>query len=112
MESGNLKNVYIRRDAPEGGEDIPLSELQREQQQDDSPRLESKSLSPAGAATSETAYERSASFSGEHAVISSPASGERPEGSEVNKQGAAFDAAAQQEEDLPAWSDANAEGGC
>ena len=110
MESGNLKNVYIRNDASEGGEDIPLSELQSKQQQHDSPQPELEGLSPANAAMSKSTYEQSASFSSEHAAMSSPASGAFSKGGDVNKQGAGIGAAAQQEEHLPAWNDATLAG--
>ena len=98
LESGNLKNVYVRNDASEGGEDVPLSELQSKQQQHDSPQPELEDLSPANAAMSKSAYEHSASFSSEHAAMSSPASGASLKGGDVNKQGAGIGAAAQQAE--------------
>ena len=110
LESGNLKNVYVRNSASEGGEDVPLSELQSKQQQHDSPQPELEGLGPASAATSKSTYQRSASFSSEHAANSSPASEVSSKGGYVNKQGAVTGAAAQQEEHLPAWVDANAAG--
>ena len=110
LTSGNYKNVYIRKDASEGGEDIPLSELQSKQQQHDSPQPELEGLSPANAAMSKSAYEQSASFSSEHAAMSSPASKASSKGGDVNKQGAGIGAAAQQKEHLPAWDDATSAG--
>ena len=110
LESGNLKNVYVRNDASEGGEDVPLSELQSEQQQHDSSQPELDALSPANATTSESACERSASFNSEHAASSSPASGASSEGRDVNEQIAVSGAVAHEGEQMPARGDASTAG--